>query len=316
MGLKYCVFWIPTIYQHGIPIPLKDEVNGDISDNSDKNHIISIKLQANRDFVISNETSQSITLNFIDGSRNGLLLYSYDANMLADTTLGFIVDKMPNAVYHMIKEFYHVHEFHQSDTDSLLSAYESDSKVDIKQNNNPALNHYLELYQSKLKAYANQISQLSQQLNIITKKASQKYIALDAFKVVDDLCINAIGEGLYCNTLLSSKYTKCNRLNINSHNEQRLRILNINNSLKKIQVNKTKNSVEFNFRMTKLSFKNTSFSFLLAWSSIILAIISFVITFKGCGSSTIIQTDSQEVSSDIIVDVLYDRYLGGFGINN
>ncbi len=48
----------------------------------------------------------------------------------------------------IIKGFYHIHEFHEDENDSSLSAFISPKDIDIHEPNNAALQHYLKKHES------------------------------------------------------------------------------------------------------------------------------------------------------------------------
>ncbi|MEI8271561.1 MAG: hypothetical protein WCG08_02975 [Paludibacter sp.] len=280
MALKYCAFWIPTIYHLDNSACIQNNITKDISDNSAQKHHITVNLGANRDIVITNNTG-ALTLKYKVHSKNGIYLYEYEIDEKSDTSLLFISMEMPNAIYHIIKELYHSHVHHEENADSLLRAFVSDQPIDIRTENNEALVHYLTIYEKKFIAYSDQISTLCNKLisngNIVTKK----HLNLNGYKQIDKLCHNALGEALYCETLLNSKYTNSdNHLIDDSHNQQRIRILNIKNAIQNIKLIEKRNLAEFNYRNTKIAFKNHTQGFIISLLSISLATISIYLTVR------------------------------------
>ena len=280
MALTYCAFWIPTIYQSDKSVSKLNNITRDISDNSSQQHHITVDLKSNFDIAITNSVGK-VMLKYIDRSKNGLYLYEYDIDEKHDSSLHFVSNEMPNAIYHIIKELFHSHVHHEENADSLLRAYLSPTLIDIKSENNPALVHYLNIYENKFIAYSNQISFLCNQLLSNSKIIAKKHINLDGFKEVERFCHNALGEALYCETLLNSKYTNSdNHLTNNSHNEQRIRILNIRNAIQNIKLIERRNLTEFNYRNTKIAFKNNTQGLRISLLSILLAAFSIYLTVK------------------------------------
>lgn len=280
MALKYCAFWIPTIY-HSENCPcIQNNISRDISDNASQRHHITVTLNTDRGIVIVNNTG-TVKLTYKTHSKNGLYLYEYDIDEESDSSLLFISKEMPNAIYHIIKELFHSHVHHEENADSLLRAYVSNEPFDIKTENNPALVHYLSIYENKFIAYSNQISSLCNTLLSNSMIITKKHLNLGGYKEIERLCFNALGEALFCETLLNSKYTNSdNHLSNIDHNKQRIRILNIRNAVQNIKLIEKRNLTEFNFRNTKIAFKNNTQGLTISIFSIILATIGIYLTVK------------------------------------
>ena len=77
-----------------------------------------------------------------------MVKYSYVPKRLSDNGFRFDDSTFPEAVYHIIKGFYHIHEFHEDENDSSLSAFISPKDIDIHEPNNAALQHYLKKHES------------------------------------------------------------------------------------------------------------------------------------------------------------------------
>lgn len=276
MAVKYCVFWIPTMYHHeGVQIPIKKEISDDISDDANNRHHVTVTLTDQYDIIVKNEREE-ITLKYEDRCNNGLYLYSFDI----ENENSFLKNEIPNAIYHLIKGFYHTHEFHNNTTDSLLRAYLSASHVNINSKNNEAITHYLKLYEEKFKAYSQQITALCNRLTHNSSIRGSKHEILENHKLLQEICNNALGEALYCNTLLSSKYVDFELKENDYNNEQRKLIINIKNAIENIKLVENKNQSEFNYRNTKIAYKNNTSSFWLTAIGIILSAISIFLAVK------------------------------------
>jgi hypothetical protein len=135
-----CVFWIPTIYHKDITVQTeKTEVF--LSDNSDgqgeyRNYLVVkiypkdgapgmitvslfLEFKQGADFTSHPKTiakQAQIDLELIKSSRNGMLHYGYTKKPDIDTELNNLIDLiLPLGVYHLIKSFFHIHEFHSGE---------------------------------------------------------------------------------------------------------------------------------------------------------------------------------------------------------
>lgn len=214
MKTYYYVFWIPTIF-HIKPTLLHPEEttkSENISDDNGVDHFVSVHYTGKGFDIASAPSSEasvktSVFLEIKDLKSNGLLYCSCKINESA-LEAQFIGEKIPNAIYHIIKAFYHKHEFHEDGEDSLLEAFCSERPIVLDSPDNDALVHYLKLYERKFRAYSKQIS-------IFFSKASEAFITNpNDYRIYnkilhfisDEMCDKALGESIYCNTLLNSKH--------------------------------------------------------------------------------------------------------------
>lgn len=95
--------------------------------------------------LILNET---LRLECVEASHNGLMRYKYAYD---DTATYFLLNSkhdIIHAVYHAVKSLYHRHEYHDHGADSIIHPYCCDEDFSIKTPNNPALLHYLKLFEN------------------------------------------------------------------------------------------------------------------------------------------------------------------------
>lgn len=132
MSRCYVVLWIPTVVH--TPIPFSSPFHGgerveNISDIPDEEFLIKVKtIERNVDILISKEDDPTqfelfLTLDYVDFSHNGMIKYSFEPKLLGGGEFGFDKDTFPEIVYHIIKSFYHIHEFHEDESDSSLKPY-------------------------------------------------------------------------------------------------------------------------------------------------------------------------------------------------
>jgi hypothetical protein len=128
----YAVLWNPTV--NHLKINFEEPHNGgikiaDISDIIGRPFKIKIQTNGkNIDILTQNENKSDIfdpfmTLHFEKFSHNGMIKYSFEPKFFEDGEFGFDDGSFPGVVYHIIKELYHIHEFHEDETDSSLLPY-------------------------------------------------------------------------------------------------------------------------------------------------------------------------------------------------
>lgn len=243
MAQKYCVFWYPTIVHTKSEIinPLQKTI--ETSDDVGVRHQITLNLDPEtNDLLIKSESigrnSIEARLNFIESSRNGLHLYSYDLNSGSEEAK-FIEASVDHIIYHMAKDFYHIHEINH-DSDSTLRALIVKKEPNIKSIDNDALMHFLKLYEIKFIAYSKDIFFKNQYLTQQKKSVENSYLTIkEKISFLNESCENAISEYIYCKSLLNSSYN--HSCKINSSNPQKR---GANNDLSRVAMN-IENSVRY-----------------------------------------------------------------------
>lgn len=252
-----CVFWIPTIYHKPI-LPLKKNTVTfikDVSDNTEKyriyveakiipigeNPIAKIKITTSYETrkysynradgipatadndnppprPVNTDKTLTTDLIFVNVSKNGMLHYRYKKQ---HTEEGKLIDLiMDEAIYHLIKEFFHEHEYHDPSHECILKAYVKplDENLDIKKEDNEALIHYLKQFKDRLrslrrKTRTNLDNIIKEIRETETNKDSEPQYALlrnlrgDHARIDKD-CANALGESIYYKALLNSWYNR------------------------------------------------------------------------------------------------------------
>lgn len=167
----YCILWMPTIIHQDFKKPLccqsdffeiSDNLSGEELRDDDQKVYAKVELNANNNNIVirffQNKKEvelkdKQLELEYVNRSHNGLFKYKITISEEGS----FLIKKgndgkyqFPCDIYHKIKEFYHLHEHHQADDgDSMLKPYISSNDVDINQNDNEALLHYLHEYEVK-----------------------------------------------------------------------------------------------------------------------------------------------------------------------
>ncbi|MDR1156301.1 MAG: hypothetical protein LBL04_16480 [Bacteroidales bacterium] len=223
MAENYCVFWLPRLYHQDIAVlNATNSLSEDISDGiCEAVHRISVEIgnfeEGERDIAVrsmSGNHHETVVLKYISSSRNGLIQYFYKADSRYRETR-FIVDAISGPVYHLIKGFFHKHEYHDINGDYTLTAFLSNKKIDLEAIDNEALVFYLEQYESKFRGYRELafdkldfiIQKNQEDLNESFYNYTTRQVDLDLF------CDNALGESLYYESLLHSWYNESCRYN-------------------------------------------------------------------------------------------------------
>lgn len=214
-----CVFWIPTMYHQTIqPVEdwqdIKDE---DISDEvgcvcklsleQKEVNIIQVKLSFEK------EENLTFTLRRTDDHRNGLFKYEFDVN---EESFEIVRMALVNPIYHFIKGFYHKHQYHSTDCDSILDAYVAPmhtDQVNIDCPDNEPLIFYLKQYEKRFKDFADQLEYDAGYLEQLEKKPEYKDILYrEKFEKFNQRCIDVQGEVIYYRALFNSKHNHSYRI--------------------------------------------------------------------------------------------------------
>jgi hypothetical protein len=267
MAANFCVFWIPTIFHTKIlPLDLDSNlIEKDISDNVGGSHHICVSLdETTFDLTIISTIPDHnpITLNLkcLECSDNGLISYSYDT--YDDIELHFIEGKIPNAIYHMVKGFYHEHRFHDPESDSPLDAFTSPEQILIHEVDNKALRHYLEKYEIKFVSFS---EQLKFEFDYLKKENEENINKPSVFfkrEEFNQKCNNILGEFVYCESLMNSKFNhscKIQEIKKEKTEEEKNPIdlrkvaINIHNAVKYVQLLQIQNKAEFDFKSVSVN---------------------------------------------------------------
>lgn len=243
MAKCFAVLWIPTV--NHVPVPFdKPYHNGgrtiDISDIQEHPFPIKIKARGkNIDILLSNEECPDefelfLTLKYEGFSHNGMVKYSYDEKFLEDSNFGFSAEVFPEAVYHMIKSLYHVHEFHEDESDSSLQPYLSSSDIDIRKSDNAALRHYLENYE---RTVLNLVSRAKKFLRyVVDMEKEQPETTIREYEAFPNMYVMALGYDTYIHSLYDSVYNRECRTTNEQEKQLRRRAFNIENSVRYFHV--------------------------------------------------------------------------------
>ena len=214
MKSYYYALWIPQ-YQEGIPtvkkycleeVSLQDRpedpplwVSAEVNPST---QLISLK------YRIDGNEARTLLFHKIVSNDKGFIIYKLN---LDDDEQDFLCERfrvtMPKAIYHFIKNFFHNHQFHNADDDSLLDAYFSESEINLADavHVGKIIHVYINSYVNK---YAGAILLSREILNEANQNITKGYkleatrnellLAIEKNRVIID------GESLYCDFLVNS----------------------------------------------------------------------------------------------------------------
>jgi hypothetical protein len=217
-----CVFWYPRTY-HGVierRSNIPDKITKTLSDIPGLEYKIILTNEKTNEENEHGICRENIKVEILGGgvytvakfiliqkqaSRNGLVLYEYDEHLL-DNLLLQEIDRQAfwSAIYHYSKEFYHKHEFHDEETDSILLPYMNGCN-NIQEDNNEALLHYLNCYEKKFHNYQNYSKDILNRVEELFAKARFKTLR-ECTPIWDDFFYRIKGSYIYYKTLAGSKY--------------------------------------------------------------------------------------------------------------
>lgn len=297
MAKCFVVLWIPTVNHISIPFE-KPYHNGELTLNiSDiENMPFPIRIKANEKdieiFVSKKDCPKDfelfLTLKYEDSSHNGMIKYSFEEKFLGNGDFGFSKENFPEAVYHMIKSLYHVHEFHEDESDSSLQPYVNDEDVNIRTPDNAALRHYLTNHERTVLGLVNSAKKFLRHVIDLEKRCPNTTIK--EYEAFPNMYVMALGYDAYIRSLYNSVYNReCHTTN-EEKKQLRRRAFNIENSIRYFNVLyvffDTKIRKAHNLSILKKAEKNLQTSLYnieetrkAAKSSTRLAIISIVLSF-------------------------------------
>jgi len=242
MEKSFAYLWIPTISHTQIPFdnPYHKELENNISDIPNEEFKVKLRLH-NKDIevYIQDENNNNAfilftTLYFVDFSHNGIVKYSFTEASLGEDGFRFTSDTFPEIIYHMIKSFYHIHEFHESESDSSLQPFVSKEDINIHDMDNIAIHHYLESHEEailNLVKNARAFLQTAKEKELNKKDAS----IIREYYAFPNMYVMALGYDTYLSSIYNSVYNSKCRISAEK-SKYRQRAFNIKNSIKYFHV--------------------------------------------------------------------------------
>jgi hypothetical protein len=211
---------------------------------------------------------ETLTLEYIDHSQNGLFYYKF--NVPENHPLFPIEGKdginFPCDMYHKMKEFFHNHEYHfrGDGGDATLKPFiiteerckkEFKGKLDIKTENNPAIIHYFRQYNNKFNYQYIAFKRLYDDLINKHHRATIKFFlqGFNSYKSFFELAFTSKGESIYYNALYRSWYNETDNKEKGDKDGNRI-ALNIENIIKNITNLESIITNTFTLRISKISF--------------------------------------------------------------
>ncbi|WP_029521093.1 hypothetical protein [Persephonella sp. IF05-L8] len=207
---EYISYWIPTKTPINIQAFRKRKIKTfSISEPQKKTQYkIDIELITDNNSIpkfieikFSGTDKIAANLKIEDFTEDGILICEI---IYIDAKIKGALDK---AVYHGIKEFYHEHEYHSEDEDSLVIGYISSKKLSHKE----IIEYYLLIYRNKLYEYYETIQIFLKE--ILSKQSFVHLLRVfDKAKKLEETYTQAFGELQYAEYLV----TLAKKENINS----------------------------------------------------------------------------------------------------
>lgn len=152
-------------------------------------------------YEFQNETHRMLLTPF-QANANGFLFYELADQTESDSCLAQTMSKGIHAgVYHLIKEFFHEHNFHSAEEDSILHARFFQTIEEYRQSQTSDRDYYIKEYHKKFRTFFNDIngdiSVLENSLSLMRYREVYK-----GYKRVLDLINRFNGEYLYYQSLI------------------------------------------------------------------------------------------------------------------
>ena len=262
--MKYIFFWIPTINPISDFVLLGEKVRDNISD-LDPPVDVEISVIKSRDLHItvtysdSDEDESVLFLSLYYKDESGMCVYkcTCDYELL-------IEEAFRKCIYHLFKQLYHRHHFHDEKEDSLLSAYIVDRQDLTEDDLKEARESYCKVYQEKFKAYSEEIND---DLNYIIEKQSKLGFlqpCVEGLYGVSNTVIKALGELIYYEYIVSLNTDDCNAI-------ERISRMRHDLSVKKQKIENNSQKLQF-----KISQAQANLAVTLAIIGIIIGAICFI----------------------------------------
>lgn len=243
MNQCFAVLWIPTINHTSLPFDTpyhNGVITVNISDIPDEQFYIKV-VADKRDIDILIQSEENTTrfehflrLEFLDFSHNGMVKYRFTPKFLDGSEFGFDETTFPEAIYHMIKSLYHIHDFHEDESDSSLKPFVNSEDIDIHQMDNAALNWYLTEYESIVRNLTKKAQVVVRHAIELGKENRDEEIR-KRYESFLQMHVMVLGYDAYVGSLYRSVYN--NRYNIDvADKEFRRRAFNIENTIKYFNV--------------------------------------------------------------------------------
>ena len=299
--VKYCVLWMPTKYERTdwAEVPASQSKKCNISDNGKPLYISALKKEHSNNIQIKHHFGRfckkivcSIDLDCINATPNGLFLYKYEYSTENKNVVRLADTIKSRAIYHLIKEIYHEHEFHHHEDDSKVKSLHSDVNVNLNLPNNCAVEFFLKRWDDyfREKITLDIIPNRENFLKLIkNKKLRERSKILEYSNATRNNIDDALGCFLYCKTLLDSVDSTApnfNETNIKIH------VDGINTSISKIKKLQKLFLDEYSFVSSHLSIGLGYLSFNLAILSLFLGIIALP---SACSSITSMLSKSKSI---------------------
>lgn len=177
--MSFISYWIPLVnyinFEKNFEEVIGTSKSDDISDKVEtEKHQVTLTIDEQRNITIESK-NKLYKLNYVSCHKNGILTYTHNIQEPS------ILDILEIQVYHILKSFFHIHDGHHEEEDTLLNAYSENDYPDM----NSIIKYYCENYSQKFSSYYENIDAIISP-DIILERYKKKI----TYKVTD--AINAI----------------------------------------------------------------------------------------------------------------------------
>lgn len=193
--MKFISFWVPSICLSDFS-PIVLERQKDVSDTNCPN-FLTLRLSKSFDLQVLFGDQKEANLTLVYKDSCGLFIYSFEEKEPLEDWHYLCLEK-PG--YHLFKELFHKHEFHDGEEDSILKAYIFDAQNFSKDIHfERSITHYLNFYFNKFDYYKEHIEGLNEKIS--PSRCYRPSVLLTRVNLREEIC-SAFGEFNYCQTLL------------------------------------------------------------------------------------------------------------------
>jgi len=259
--------------------PANQAKERNISDDGKSLYISALKQENSNNIQIrhhfrrfSKKIVCSISLDCVTATPNGLFLYKYEYDTENEDVVKLVNTIESRAIYQLVKEIYHSHEFHPRENDSILKPL--NKNVDLSLPNNYAIEFFLKRFADyfcakiELDIKPNYESFLRLSRN---KKLKGHSKILGYSNVARNNINDALGCFSYCKTLINSVDSEAP--NYNESNIKKY-VDSIGTSISEIEDFQKLFLDEYSFISSHLSISLGDFSLKLALLSMLLGLIA------------------------------------------
>ena len=148
---------------------------------------------------------KKITFECLHRTHSGMIVLRLDLDSeTGDNVKDNLRNGMHPSIYHLIKDHFHCHRFHDDECDTLLKPYSSHREINISNQSTmkDVYTFYLEQYRKKLQGALTDLTAQYAHLKDLEKKDWYGSCLTEA-KRIKEICDQTVGEAAYAKALLN-----------------------------------------------------------------------------------------------------------------